>query len=196
MIERQGHDGMLATSGFRDILDMGLERRYNLFDLEFLRPAAGAARSCASRSPSGLGFDGAGRTRPAIDEAARRSSSGAGRAAGRPGRRRLLPACLRQSGARGAGAGGILRERSRGTFVSASADVFPNMREFERWTTTPSTPTRSPCSTATSSGWRGPGVAGFGGRLYIMASSGGAQGPKPRAASRCARSSPARPPAC
>src|SRR6185295_6163894 len=40
VIERRGAvTGMLATAGFSDILDMGFERRYDLFDLRVKYPA-------------------------------------------------------------------------------------------------------------------------------------------------------------
>ena len=39
VIERRGAvTGMLTTAGFRDILDMGLEQRYDLFDLRLSFP--------------------------------------------------------------------------------------------------------------------------------------------------------------
>ena len=39
VIERKGAlTGMLVTEGFRDILDMGLEQRYDLFDLRLRFP--------------------------------------------------------------------------------------------------------------------------------------------------------------
>ena len=68
----------------------------------------------------------------------------------------------------------ILREAVPGLFVSASADVFPNMREFERWTTTAVNAFTQPMfdrylerlETALAG-------QGFRGRLYIMSSSGG-----------------------
>ena len=46
VIERRGaKTGMLGTAGFTDIMDMGLERRYDLFDLRInLGQAIGAAR--------------------------------------------------------------------------------------------------------------------------------------------------------
>src|SRR5204862_6296766 len=59
-------------------------------------------------------------------------------------------------------------------YVSTSADVFPNMREFERWTTTTVNAFTQPMfdrylkrlETVLAS-------QGFRGRLYIMSSSGG-----------------------
>ena len=39
VIERRGaKTGMLVTAGFRDILDMGFEQRYDLFDLRLTFP--------------------------------------------------------------------------------------------------------------------------------------------------------------
>ena len=68
----------------------------------------------------------------------------------------------------------ILREGVPGLFVSASADVFPNMREFERWTTTAVNAFTQPMFDRylerLETGLAG---QGFRGRLYIMSSSGG-----------------------
>ena len=59
-------------------------------------------------------------------------------------------------------------------FVSASADVFPNMREFERWTTTTVNAFTQPMFDRYLERLeKGLAAQGFRGRLYIMASSGG-----------------------
>ena len=68
----------------------------------------------------------------------------------------------------------ILREAAPDLFVSASADVFPNMREFERWTTTTVNAFTQPMFDRYLERLeKGLAARGFRGRLYIMASSGG-----------------------
>ena len=54
VIERRGaKTGMLVTAGFRDILDMGFEQRYDLFDLRLTGPTRSHQGACAGRSRSG-----------------------------------------------------------------------------------------------------------------------------------------------
>ena len=54
VIERRGaKTGMLVTAGFRDILDMGFEQRYDLFDLRLTGPTRSHLGACAGRSRSG-----------------------------------------------------------------------------------------------------------------------------------------------
>ena len=68
----------------------------------------------------------------------------------------------------------ILRDAAPELFVSASADVFPNMREFERWTTTTVNAFTQPMFDRYLERLeKGLASRGFRGRLYIMASSGG-----------------------
>ena len=68
----------------------------------------------------------------------------------------------------------ILRQAAPDLFVSASADVFPNMREFERWTTTTVNAFTQPMFDRYLQRLeKGLAAQGFRGRLYIMASSGG-----------------------
>ena len=68
----------------------------------------------------------------------------------------------------------ILREAAPELFVSASADVFPNMREFERWTTTTVNAFTQPMFDRYLERLEtGLADQGFRGRLYIMSSSGG-----------------------
>jgi N-methylhydantoinase A/oxoprolinase/acetone carboxylase beta subunit len=59
VIERQGAiTGMLATSGFSDILDMGFERRYDLFDLRVKYPPPLVPRRLRIEVAERVRFDG------------------------------------------------------------------------------------------------------------------------------------------
>ena len=100
VIERTGAvTGMLATARFSDILDMGFERRYDLFDLRVKYPPPLVPRRLRLEVAERVRFDGS------VETSARRSrgsgSCEALQGAGRRCRRRLLPACLCKSGARG-----------------------------------------------------------------------------------------------
>ena len=61
VIERKGADtGMLVTSGFADQLDMGLEQRYDLYDLrlQFAPPVVPRARRIEIARAHPLGWLG------------------------------------------------------------------------------------------------------------------------------------------
>ena len=173
VIERRGAvTGMLATAGFSDILDMGFERRYDLFDLRVKYPPPLVPR----------------RLRLEVRERVRhrRQHRAAARRGARCGRLRVgsgeldvaaVAVCFLHSYANPAHemrAAQILREAAPDLFVSASADVFPNMREFERWTTTTVNAFTQPMFDRYLDRLeRGLADQGFRGRLYIMSSSGG-----------------------
>jgi N-methylhydantoinase A len=172
VIERSGAvTGMLATAGFSDILDMGFERRYDLFDLRVTYATPLVPRRLRLEVPERVRFDGS--VELALDEAAVRIAA-----------KRFqeldvaaVAVCFLHSYANPSHelrATQILREAAPGLFVSASADVFPNMREFERWTTTAVNAFTQPMFDRylerLETGLAG---QGFRGRLYIMSSSGG-----------------------
>ncbi len=59
VIERRGaKTGMLVTAGFRDILDMGFEQRYDLFNLRLTWPAPLAPRRLRREVPERMDHDG------------------------------------------------------------------------------------------------------------------------------------------
>ena len=59
VIERRGaKTGMLVTAGFRDILDMGFEQRYDLFDLRLTWPDPLAPRRLRREVPERVDHDG------------------------------------------------------------------------------------------------------------------------------------------
>ena len=150
---------------------MGFERRYDLFDLRIKYPAPLVRRELRIEVAERVRHDGSIETK--LDEAGVRTAA-------RKFQKLNVEAvavCFLHSYANPVHeirAADILRKAAPGIFVSGSADVFPNMREFERWTTT------------TVNAFTGPmfdrylkrlednlRASGFGGRLYIMGSSGG-----------------------
>src|SRR6185437_1349197 len=59
VIERRGAPtGLLVTKGFSDVLDIGLERRYDLFDLGLRFPTPLVARDCRIQVDERIAFDG------------------------------------------------------------------------------------------------------------------------------------------
>jgi N-methylhydantoinase A len=172
VIERHGSvTGMLATAGFSDILDMGFERRYDLFDLRVTYPPPLVPRRMRLEVAERVRFDGSVELpldEAAVDRAARQFRE-LGVAA--------VAVCFLHSyanPAHEARAAQILRGVAPELFVSTSSDVVPNMREFERWTTTTVNAFTQPMFASYLERLeRGLASRGFRGRLYIMSSSGG-----------------------
>jgi N-methylhydantoinase A len=172
VIERRGAvTGMLATAGFSDILDMGFERRYDLFDLRVKYPAPLVPRRLRLEVAERVRFDGS--IELPLDEAAVRTAARQFRDLDVA----AVAVCFLHSYANPAHetrAAQILREEAPELFVSSSAEVFPNMREFERWTTTTVNAFTQPMfDRYLDKLEKGLASQGFHGRLYIMSSSGG-----------------------
>jgi N-methylhydantoinase A len=172
VIERHGaKTAMLGTAGFTDIMDTGLERRYDLFDLRIMYAQPLVPRSLRIEVPERVRFDGTIETpldKDAVRMAARRFADQDVEA---------IAVCFLHAYANSAHehqAAEILKAELPGVFTSTSADVSPSMREFERWTTV--------CVNAFTGPMfdrylhrleTGLNDSGFTGKLYIMSSSGG-----------------------
>ena len=172
VIERRGAvTGMLATKGFSDILDMGFERRYDLFDLRVKYPPPLVLRRHRIEVAERVRHDGSVET--PLDETAVEAAADEFRRQGVE----AVAVCFLHAYANPAHeqrAAQILRERAPGLFVSSSADVVPAMREFERWTTASVNAFAQPMFDRYVARLEvGLADMGFRGRLYIMASSGG-----------------------
>ena len=173
VIERRGaRTGMLVTRGFVDALEMGLEQRYELFDLRLQFAAPVVTRQQRAEIAERIHADGSVET--ALDGADVRE-----RVAELIATQRIeaIAICFLHSYANGAHeeqARRIIAESFPDLFVSSSADVAPHMREFERWTTTT-------VNAYTQPGFhryldrleRGLAAGGFAGRFLMMSSSGG-----------------------
>ena len=73
VIERRGAvTGMLVTKGFGDIMDMGMERRYDLFDLGVAYPEPLVSRTLRRGIPERVHYDG--RIETPLDLAAARTA--------------------------------------------------------------------------------------------------------------------------
>lgn len=172
VIERRGAvTGMLVTAGFGDIMDMGPERRYDLFDLRIKYPPPLVPRRLRIEVAERVRYDGS--VEQPLDEAGVRAAAQQFRDMGVE----AIAVCFLHAYANPAHeerAAAILREAAPDLTVSASADVFPNMREFERWTTTTVNAFTQPMFDRYVKRLEdGLANSGFGGRLYIMGSSGG-----------------------
>ena len=134
-IERRGAvTGFLVTRGFRDVLDIGKEQRYDLFDLRIRFPDPLVPRPLRREVSERIQFDGTIET-PLDDEEVRRAVAelvdeheiealavGLLHSYANPAHERQIQQL-------------VLREFPS-LHLSISSDVCPFMREFERWTTT------------------------------------------------------------
>jgi len=174
VIERKGaRTGMLVTEGFRDILDVGMESRYDLFDLriEFSDPVV--PRGLRVGIPERMRHDG--EPELALDEHAVREAV-----------RRLveddqiesLAICFLHAYVNPAHeqqALSLVRELYPTLPVCSSADIAPVMREFERWSTTTVNAYTQPLAVSYLGRIEQELASrGFEGAFLIMTSSGGA----------------------
>ena len=173
VVERRGAvTGMLVTKGYRDSLDIAMERRFDLFDLrlEFADPVV--PRALRTEIDERVIFDGAVGT--ALDEA--EVETAAARLVEEHGIE-ALAICFLHSYANSSHeerAREIVAARFPELRVSTSCEVLPFMREYERWSTTTVNAYVRPLTDRylrdLETGLAG---MGFDGRLLVMTASGG-----------------------
>ncbi|MBI4012344.1 MAG: hydantoinase/oxoprolinase family protein [Candidatus Rokubacteria bacterium] len=134
VIERKGaRTALVTTEGFEDVLEIGREQRYDLYDLEMRMPEPVVRRrhrlGVAERT------DHAGLIRRAVDEA---GLGRAIRALGEAGVEAVAVCFLHahQNPANERAAADALRRALPGVTVTTSVDVLPEIREYERASTT------------------------------------------------------------
>jgi N-methylhydantoinase A len=134
VIERKGgHVALLTTRGFRDVLIIGREKRYQLYDLMIEKPAPLVPRSRIREVTERIAFDGEVLT--PLDEEGLRRTVQALRAEGV----QSIAICFLHAYANPAHerrAGEIVREEAPGVAVSLSSEISPVIREYERTSTT------------------------------------------------------------
>ncbi|UUX96155.1 hydantoinase/oxoprolinase family protein [Aquabacterium sp. J223] len=134
LIERRGaRTGLLTTDGFRDVLEMGTESRFDQYDLSMEKPAPLVPRRLRLPVRERMAADG--QVLLPLDEAAVRAAAEAFRA---DGVRSVAVAFLHSyaNPAHEQRAGALLREALPDVSVSLSCEVSPEMREYERFSTT------------------------------------------------------------
>ena len=173
IIERKGATvGMLVTAGFSDVLDIGRELRYDMFDLRQRFPNAVVSRQLRKEVQERVRYDGTleksldlPAVRAAIADLVDR------------GRIQALAVCLLHSYANPVHEQAIAK-LAAADFpdlpVSISAEVCPQIREFERWTTTTVNAYTQPMVDRYLGQLQDElAKLGFRGQLYVMTSSGG-----------------------
>src|SRR5262245_8025467 len=134
VIERKGAPtGLITTKGFRDTLEIGRERKYELYDIKIVKPAPLVPRRWRLEVPERIAVDGS--VRIPLDEgavleaAANLASQGVTSAAIVFLHSYANPRHERQ-------AVDLLARRFPELTLSASIDVAPEIREYERASTT------------------------------------------------------------
>ncbi|MGE0700711.1 MAG: hydantoinase/oxoprolinase family protein [Hyphomicrobiaceae bacterium] len=129
---RGARTGLLTTDGFRDLLEIGRQRRPHLYDLQCDKPPLLVPRDLRKEVPERMRHDG--RVEKPLDEAAVRRVAGELKAAGVEAVAvMLLYAYLDPR--HEARVRAILAEELPDAFITASHEVAPEFREFERLTT-------------------------------------------------------------
>ncbi len=133
LIERKGAvTGLIATRGFRDIVEIGRERKYELYDIHIQKPAPLAPRPLRLEADERLRFDGSVMT--PLDEASVAAAADELATAGVESLAiSFLHAYANPDHERRAGA--IVAERHPKMAISLSSDVAPEIREYERTST-------------------------------------------------------------
>lgn len=173
VIERKGAiTGALVTKGFRDIFDIALERRYDLYDLRLKFPDPLVPRHLRADIDERTRYDGS--VEKSVDADQVRSAVSA---LIKEHRIEALAVCFLHSYANPANedaAAALIRKEFPALSVCTSSEVFPHIREYERWTTASMNAYTQPMVTRYVQRLeQGLAKMGFTGRLYIMASNGG-----------------------
>ncbi len=172
VIERKGRQvGLITTRGFRDVLIIGREKRYQVYDLQIEKPAPLIPRRCIEEVPERLGADGS--VLLPLDETATRRAVRALRSRGVSS----IAVCLLHAYANPAHerrVGEIIAEEAPEASVSLSHEISPVFREYERTSTTVvnayvMTAVRDYLRLLADEMQR----RGYRGRLFVMQSSGG-----------------------
>jgi len=125
--------GLITSDGFRDLLEIGRQRRPDLYDLQADKPPVLVERPLRLEVPERLRHDG--RVETALDEVAVRNAVRRLRAA----RVEAVAVCFLYSfldPAHEAAARRIVSEEFPEAFACASHEVAPEFREYERLSTT------------------------------------------------------------
>jgi N-methylhydantoinase A len=134
LIQHRGaRTGLITSDGFRDLLEIGRQKRPDLYDLQADKPPVLVERALRCEVPERLRHDGSVET--ALDEGAVRDAVRALRNAGVKG----IAICFLYSfldTAHEAAARRIVAEEFPEAFVCASYEVAPEFREYERLSTT------------------------------------------------------------
>src|SRR5262245_6442735 len=134
VIERKGAPtGLITTKGFRDTLEIGRERKYELYDVKIMKPAPLVPRHSRLEVPERMTIDG--RVHTALDEGALLEAAARLQVEGITSLAiTFLNSCANPAHERQAA--DLVAKHYPGLALSASIDVAPEIREYERTSTT------------------------------------------------------------
>lgn len=172
IIERKGaKTGLIMTRGFRDVIEMGTETRYDIYDLGIDLPAPLVPRELRREVTERIDASGAVLTPLDLDAARRTVAELANEGV------TAIAVCLLHAYTNPEheqALGNLLRSEFPDMAVSLSSEIQPEIREYERASTTVANAYAQPITehylgTLT----RGLKELGFVGRFHVMLSSGG-----------------------
>ena len=172
ILERKGaRVGLITTQGFRDVLEIRTLRMPRLYDMTWTKPEPLVERYL--RRTVAERIDHKGRVEQALDrgDAERAGGSASGREGG--GDCRVPDQLVRQSGARAA-IRDIIKRKAPDLPLSVSCEVLPEIKEYERTSTTVINAYVIPIvATYLHAMRKGLDAAGITSRLLLMQSNGG-----------------------
>ncbi|MBM3491425.1 MAG: hydantoinase/oxoprolinase family protein [Alphaproteobacteria bacterium] len=134
VIERKGaRTGMLVTRGFRDVIDIALERRYDLYDLRLKLAQPVVPRLLRREVDGRLRADGSEEQALSLEQVLSEVTN-----LRQQDDIQALAICFMNSYANGRheeAAREAVAKRFPELYLCTSSDVLPFMREYERWTT-------------------------------------------------------------
>lgn len=134
LIERKGAvTGLITTEGFRDALEIGRERKFELYDILIAKPAPLAPREFRREARERM--DAQGRPLIPLDEAALLGEAAALAEAGVESLAIVFLHAYANAAHEKAAVAAIARAHPR-LYLSASYEVSPEIREYERTSTT------------------------------------------------------------
>ncbi len=133
LIQHRGvKTGLITTDGFRDLLEIGRQKRPDLYDMQADKPPVLVSRDLRHEVPERVRYDGS--VEIALDEQAMRTAAVALRKAGvNAVAVSFLYGFIRPAHEQRAVA--ILREEMPNIFICAGHEIAPEFREFERLST-------------------------------------------------------------
>jgi 5-oxoprolinase (ATP-hydrolysing)/N-methylhydantoinase A len=176
IIERDGATvGLLTTRGFRDAVEMGTEQRYDIYDLFLQYPAPLASRAFRREVDERVGRDGQVIAPLHLEQARREVADLVARGVD------AIAVCFLhayRNPAHERAVGALIAREFPGVAVSLSSDVVPELREYERGTTTIANAFVQPLMERYVARLEEAlAERGFRGRFHLMQSSGGTASP-------------------
>ncbi len=172
IIERRGAvTGLITTRGFRDVLEIRRENRYDMYDIGLEMPRPLVRRSLRQEVDERVLADGSIAVPLAVAEAERTVASLVADGV------EAIAVCFLHSYRRGeheTGIRGIVERLAPGVAISLSSEVVPEIREYERTSTTVANAYVQPTMRRYLRQFRTALAAeGHAGGLFVMLSSGG-----------------------